>query len=107
MTYSEVFMGRGGARLGAGTKSTWKNGKTKTIRVPVALADEILKIARSLDEKRVIEYDTVSKLINLSGISVPQMNGKKFVFLQDLVKSGYLIEPSSLADRVAEELYKR
>jgi hypothetical protein len=71
--------------------------------VPIVLADELTRIARFMDEKGLLEYDTDSKLINFSGISVPQLNGKKFVFLQDLVKSGYLIEPSVLASKVAEE----
>jgi hypothetical protein len=99
-------MGRGGARPNAGVKPTWKNGKTKTIRVPIVLADEILKIARDLDKKGVTEYDTGSNLVDLSDISVPQLNGKKFVFLQDLIKLGYLIRPLSLANRVNEEIHK-
>lgn len=98
-------MGRGGVRAGSGTKPTWKNGKTKTIRVPIALADEILKIARTLDENETMEYNP-NKVINLAGISVSQLNGKKFVFLQDLIKFGYLIEPLGLARVVTEEMYK-
>lgn len=31
-------------------KPQWNNGITKTIRVPVALADKILEYARELDE---------------------------------------------------------
>jgi DNA replicative helicase MCM subunit Mcm2 (Cdc46/Mcm family) len=34
--------------------STWRSGKTKTIRVPVALAQEILDYARELDEKGIV-----------------------------------------------------
>jgi len=30
-------------------KPTWANGATKTIRVPIALADEVLAYARTLD----------------------------------------------------------
>ena len=43
-------MTRGGARLNAGAKAKWKHGKTKTIRVPIILADLILKFACNLDE---------------------------------------------------------
>ncbi|MBD2773179.1 hypothetical protein [Iningainema tapete] len=30
---------------------TWKHGKTKTIRVPITLADQILEYARAIDAK--------------------------------------------------------
>ena len=48
VTESKI-MPRGGKRPGAGVKPTWKHGKTKTIRVPVALAEQILEFARKLD----------------------------------------------------------
>ena len=32
----------------------WKHGKTRTIRVPIALADEILDYAHQLDEGKAI-----------------------------------------------------
>lgn len=44
-------MPRGGRRLNAEAKFKWKDGKTKTIRVPVVLAERVLAFARSLDEK--------------------------------------------------------
>lgn len=44
-------MGRGGRRSTT-FNPTWKHGKTRTIRVPVALADQLLDIARELDEGR-------------------------------------------------------
>lgn len=99
-------MPRGGKREGAGGKPTWKNGKTKTIRVPVVLAEEVLRIARELDEKGTIEHDTESKVLDLSGITVPEIRGKRFVFLQDLVRLGYEIKPYNLAVKVIEEIYK-
>lgn len=43
-------MGRGGCRTGAGAKSKWKSSKTKTIRVPVAIADRVLELAKMLDQ---------------------------------------------------------
>lgn len=42
-------MSRGGLRS-TSWKATWKHGATKTIRVPVALADRVLEITRRLDE---------------------------------------------------------
>jgi hypothetical protein len=97
-------MPRGGARPGAGGKPTWKNGKTKTIRVPVALADAILAFARDLDEHGIIEPDTVSKTIDVSQLIVPEIRGRRFVFLSDLVKVGYEIYPSKWDEVARAEL---
>lgn len=99
-------MPRGGYRLGAGGKPTWKHGKTKTIRVPITLVDEILTIARILDEGGIIEHETKSKMIDLSGIIVPEIRGRRFVFLSDLVKVGYEIQPLKWAEQVRAELSK-
>lgn len=43
----------GGSRSGAGNpefKPKWKSGKTTVIRVPEAIADEVLAVARQIDE---------------------------------------------------------
>ncbi|AFZ11277.1 hypothetical protein Cri9333_2894 [Crinalium epipsammum PCC 9333] len=42
-------MPKGGLRS-TSWKPTWKHGATKTIRVPIALAEQILQIAKLLDE---------------------------------------------------------
>lgn len=42
-------MPRGGLKS-TSWKPTWKHGATKTIRVPIALADRVLSIAKALDE---------------------------------------------------------
>jgi len=42
--------GRGGARPGAGGGDRWKHGRTKLVRLPVALLDEILEVARYMDQ---------------------------------------------------------
>ena len=54
---------RGGRTSGTMPSGTsWKNGKTKTIRVPIKLVPEIIKIARYLDngidpvEQKIIEF---------------------------------------------------
>lgn len=52
-------MPRGGVRKGAGKKSSWKSGchfhQTKLIRVPSAIADQLLEIAHWLDQGNEIE----------------------------------------------------
>jgi hypothetical protein len=42
---------RGGVRPGAGRPYKWKHGKTKPIRVPEAIAAEVLAYARELDDR--------------------------------------------------------
>jgi hypothetical protein len=42
--------GRGGARPGAGGGTRWKHGRTKLVRLPVALLEEILEVARYMDQ---------------------------------------------------------
>lgn len=47
----------GGARPGAGNpefKPKWKSGKTTVIRVPEAIADEVLAVARRIDEGEAV-----------------------------------------------------
>ena len=46
--------GRGGARPGSGPKPSWKLGKTKAIRVPTAIADAVLAIARRMDREETL-----------------------------------------------------
>ncbi len=46
-------MPRGGRRSTT-WKPTWKHGKTRTIRVPIVLADSILNLARILDEGKEV-----------------------------------------------------
>lgn len=43
-----------------GRDSTWNYGKTRTIRVPVAIADEVLAYARELDSKKGMQTLTQS-----------------------------------------------
>ena len=55
-------MSRGGARKGAGKKTSWKSGckfdQTKLIRVPVNLSSRLLEIAHWLDEGAEVEKVT-------------------------------------------------
>ena len=103
-------MARGGVRSNSGAKGKWKHGKTKLIRVPEELADEILEYAHKLDENANIESVTESKInhslvsdsvtdsktLNLSGVSIRVCNGKSAVLLEDLVKIGYNLYPERL-----------
>jgi hypothetical protein len=107
-------MSRGGYREGSGGISTWKQGKTKTIRVPIALADRLLELARAMDndDTVVINLSTVdsvteSKVINLSGVKVTHLNGEIAIRLEDLVKLGYELQPTSLARMVEARMQRK
>lgn len=121
ITYCELLkMTRGGVRSNSGAKGKWKHGKTKSIRVPEELADQILEYAHKLDESANIESETESKtdsslaldsvtelkILDLSGISVAILKNRTFVFLDTLLKSGYVLKPDTLNDRVLTEIYK-
>ena len=93
-------MPRGGRRLGAGPKPTWLSGPTQTIRVPIALATEIVRLARLLDQGIMVEDVTRSKYLDLSGVQIRSINGRPAVFLDDLVDLGYKIRPFELLSRV-------
>ncbi len=51
-------MPRGGRRSTT-WKPTWKHGKTRTIRVPIVLAESILNLARILDEGEAVSKDSL------------------------------------------------
>jgi hypothetical protein len=99
-------MPRGGKREGSGPKSNWKHGKTKTIRVPISLADDILNIARRLDGQQAVDSSGFTQVIDLSSINIPTIRGKSFVFLEDLMKLGYEIEPLDLAKKIRNQSLK-
>ncbi|QCS50187.1 hypothetical protein FEK30_12545 [Picosynechococcus sp. PCC 11901] len=46
--------GRGGMRPGAGRKSAWQSGATKTIRVPAAIEEELLTLGKHLDRGQAV-----------------------------------------------------
>jgi hypothetical protein len=99
-------MARGGRREGSGGRPSWKNGKTKPVRVPVVLADKILEIARVLDEEGLSDSVTESKILDLTGIAIYSSANGPVVRLTDLVRAGYEIQPERLArslkDRVEQ-----
>ena len=60
-------MGRGGYRQGAGRKAGWRQGQTQTIRVPIALKEQLLEISRQLDRGEDIcspSYSALKTLID-------------------------------------------
>lgn len=97
-------MPRGGSRVGAGGRPHWIHGKTKVIRVPVALADQILVIARMLDEGKSLDSVTGSKTVDLSGISIKVFKDGPVVYLRDLLKAGYRIRPVALVDKLRKDI---
>lgn len=99
-------MPKGGKREGAGGKPTWKHGKTKVIRVPIALADEILEYARKLDAGDITDPDTGSKVVDLSGISIRHHEGAIAIRLEDLAVAGYEIKPEKISQLVKARIQK-
>ena len=97
---SSKNMGRGGYREGAGGKPKWIHGKTKTIRVPEALADKILEIAQILDEGGVTDHVTESNVINLSGVSIHSFDKGSVVYVADLIAAGYTLKPDRLVHSI-------
>jgi len=61
--------GRGGARPGAGGGARWKHGRTKLVRLPVALLDEILEVARYMDQNEGKLPPSARPLITLGHLS--------------------------------------
>lgn len=85
-------MPKGGAREGAGRPSPWKSSsKTKILRVPEELADEVLVYAKKLDRQRTSE-NQLKKLL----AQVQQKMGFQPGFIQ---MSEEVVEKSSEEDR--------
>lgn len=99
-------MPRGGARPGAGGRYKWLHGETKVVRVPIALADQILEIAKILDQGGSLDDVTRSKKLDLSGVPIRYLNDGPVVSIKDLLKSGYIVRPVALADQVRKRMDK-
>lgn len=101
-------MPKGGKRIGAGNKFKWNSGKTKVIRVPEIIAEQVLEYAHFLDSggthsnsvthSMELRYDgvTQSKEVDLSGILIRSYSNQPAVLLSDLVRMGYQILPDKL-----------
>lgn len=96
-------MAKGGKREGAGGKPSWKHGKTKPVRVPEALAEKILEIARVLDEDSSGQSVSGSKVLDLTGVAVYASKDGPTVRLIDLIRAGYEIQPERLAKSLKAE----
>ena len=98
-------MPRGGYRKNAGRKKKWKSGKTTSIRVPIALADQVLEIAHIIDEGNVIkiENDSNSKVLELYDIPTTLVENRRMVSLVDLLVAGYEIKPLALVEMIRQE----
>lgn len=73
-------MPRGGYRPGAGAKSSWRYGKTTTIRVPVVLAKQLLEIARKLDDNESVESvsESFAELIKNRDLTTESLQTNSF-----------------------------
>lgn len=68
---------RGGYRKNAGRKSDWKHTATKSIRVPPEIADQVIDIAKQLDngfQVRIIDSAPESKELDLDAIVQELLN---------------------------------
>lgn len=53
-------------RRGAGRKGRWNNGETQTIRVPVAIKEDLINLGQALDQgHRVLSGHTLLELEDL------------------------------------------
>lgn len=85
-------MPRGGYR-GGGRPSSFRHGPTQTIRVPIVLADEVLRLAQKLDRGEALVNDTKTNsidtktkngVLDLRGIKVYKVRDNLTVSLDDL-----------------------
>lgn len=86
-------MARGGNREGAGRRFKWQSGETRTIRVPIAIADMVLEIAQGLDkgtltfDKGILKENSQSKVVRFTHeMKVFQENGQDVIKLSDLAR---------------------
>jgi hypothetical protein len=100
---TEITM-HGGKREGAGRKPKWMNGKTMTIRVPEALAGEVLRLARQLDMGIQVDNVSNSKSLDLSGIPIQHLDDQPVIALKDLLRKGFKIRPLKLVDALRKEI---
>ena len=105
-------MSKGEQRQGSRSKPGWKHGKTKVIRVPEALADQIIEYARKLDEGQIVEDNVkqitpILKIVDLSGVKLSSVSGQMGVKLSDLIDKGYRLLPDHLNQIVVNALKHR
>lgn len=91
-----VSSGRGGARVGGGRPSRWKNQPTITIRVPEVFAETLLEIAENLDREiedtlvidrksMNVSRQTKKEQLALSQLRIYKHSGHKVLRLEELI----------------------
>jgi len=89
-------MTHGGKRTGAGRKSTWRSGcpftETKLIRVPIAIAEQILDIAHRLDAGERIDLVTNSTDVIVAAAETVSVNEVKKPVQKSLRPASSIIE---------------
>lgn len=91
---------------GISQQINWINEETQQITVPAVLANQLLKIARILDEGQSLEQFIRPRTVDLSGISIKYLKDGPAVYLKDLLKAGYKIRPISLVDKLRKDTDK-
>jgi hypothetical protein len=90
-------MAQGGKRAGAGRKSTWQSGchtKTKLIRVPISIAEQILEIAHRLDAGEKVDLVTNSTDVIVIAAETVSVNDVKKPVQKSLRPVSSIIELS-------------
>ena len=60
---------RGGYRENAGRKSSWNHSDTCTIRIPKSFAEQLIELARRLDNGEIIDTETKSNSPNFDTVA--------------------------------------
>lgn len=96
-------MGRGGSRKGAGRKSPWNHTKTELIRVPKEFVEQVLDLARKLDEGNPIEDKPLKEEETpVSDLANTQPPRGQLNLLEGYFASSIISEPSSRSVEEAE-----
>lgn len=84
----------GGSRNGSGRPSKWRSGKCKAIKIPEAIADQVLEVARQIDIGEYGDRTVVEKLHKLmEKVKAKEQGyrtnaaGKLFQELRDILES--------------------
>lgn len=92
-------MSRGGSRPNSGRKSLWKNTPTQTIRVPAALAEQLLEIAHELDEDEISGSVPESNFENVSKSKSSIDSDTEPEKVIEFVTKSFAISTSALSER--------
>ena len=97
-------MPRGGARPNSGPPSSWKHGRTTTIRLLRSLVTQIVQLARQLDEGE-IESDTGSKIESDTGLKIESDTGSKIAEAVEILNNALNLK-SNAGGRIKVEIRK-